>query len=514
MALQDTPDPSDSNLVQYPYRRGATVIGADGNTLGTLEQIVIDRETGVLRGLIIRTPPDGAEFELPEERVTRNEGDALHLNITHADLATDPTLARPYNPEEYVPVERGQANDSEEASRVALETGHPVIQTVGENSAQVVGPEVTPEAAPTDEGVGAVSAMAAASASTQPTDTAVRTDGGETVREPGAPAEAAGSASDIVAGGAGLADSSTIAEPAVAGTPPQTASRTESTTGDLIGGKPSTGGYGEASVAPVHSLPYDTVPTPPHHPPNTPEARETGRTNEPIAQQPLDAGMRQAFSEAGSRPNFSSPGENVSGNIAVVPEKYPSTPTMESADAEQLNLGGSPAAESPARMEPPLAAMGTPAAAPAPSSMPRIPVERQLPAPSALSQAQAWLTRLPKWATPSALATLGAVSAGVVAGVVMRRRQRPSARAKRVAKQAKAQLQDTLQGTGEHLRESAQGARAGARRQVKRVARRGRWFRRGMLLGGGLAILFAPERGSTLRTQLADRVERFRARSA
>src|SRR5215813_6303893 len=100
MTTHDMPGSADANLVRYPYRRGARVVGADGAPVGTLEQIVVDRDSGVLRGLIVRSPSGEREFELPEDRVSHNEGDIVHLSVRSDELATHPELARPYNPQD------------------------------------------------------------------------------------------------------------------------------------------------------------------------------------------------------------------------------------------------------------------------------------------------------------------------------------------------------------------------------------------------------------------------------
>src|SRR5215469_4194337 len=108
MALQGTPGPSDAHLVQFRIERGATALGTDG-ALGSVEQIVVDRETGELRALIVRSNTGEGEFELPAIHVSRATGDKVYLDIGRTDLAQHPDLAHPYNPQAYAPVYRGSA---------------------------------------------------------------------------------------------------------------------------------------------------------------------------------------------------------------------------------------------------------------------------------------------------------------------------------------------------------------------------------------------------------------------
>ena len=111
MMSQDASGSSETNLVQYPYRRGAKLVGADGQMVGTLEQLVVDRDSGVLRSLIVRSADGAREFELPEEHVSQNEGDMVRLSMGADELTANPELARPYNPREFQPVPPGEPAD-------------------------------------------------------------------------------------------------------------------------------------------------------------------------------------------------------------------------------------------------------------------------------------------------------------------------------------------------------------------------------------------------------------------
>ena len=65
MMSQDASGSSETNLVRYPYRRGAKLVGADGQMVGTLEQLVVDRDSGVLRSLIVRSADGAREAARP-----------------------------------------------------------------------------------------------------------------------------------------------------------------------------------------------------------------------------------------------------------------------------------------------------------------------------------------------------------------------------------------------------------------------------------------------------------------
>ncbi len=89
----------------FRIERGAQAIGKDG-PLGTVEQVVVDRESGQLQALVVRDQ-GGREVELPANRIERASGDQVFLSLGHADVAAHPELARPYDPSLYVPVEQG-----------------------------------------------------------------------------------------------------------------------------------------------------------------------------------------------------------------------------------------------------------------------------------------------------------------------------------------------------------------------------------------------------------------------
>ncbi|HZC77884.1 MAG TPA: hypothetical protein VE258_09065, partial [Ktedonobacterales bacterium] len=365
--------------------------------------------------------------ELPEEHVSQNEGDTVRLSVGADELAANPKLARPYNPREFQPVPPGEPAGHDRASRVALQTGQPVVASVGDNAADVVAPE-SPDAPPSGNG-----SVAANVAGPQPP-----------CYDDSSPQKMTGGAPDVTAGGPALSDPQEAA-PAHEGTPPpQTPSATASTTGELIGGKPSTGGMGSASVAPVQSYLQDAAPAP------------TASTDE--GDHAADRGTVEPLPASGDRPEYSSPG---------APSAH-----MPADEGLRSNQVASPASQ------------GTPVTSPL------------APAPPLQMQ-------VPSWASSGVLATGISISTGALAGVMMRRRQ---LRAERAAKSAQRTLTERVQAADEQTSgASAQaGPAATQARSAKRAAKSGRWFRRGVLLGAALGILFAPQPGAQLRERLRE----------
>ena len=142
MALNETPPTSGQAgqpLSAAHLERGMAAVGPDG-PFGTIEQIVVERGTGALLSLIIRGTDSGAEFELPAKHVdsTRTTARQVFFDIGRADLAKQPGLAAPYDPDQYVPVYRGEVAPHEQAARVAMEQSQPVVTDVEQNAAEVI----------------------------------------------------------------------------------------------------------------------------------------------------------------------------------------------------------------------------------------------------------------------------------------------------------------------------------------------------------------------------------------
>lgn len=149
MATQQGPTPDDTGLEQLQIHRGAQVEATDG-LVGTVEQIVVDRNTGELRAFVIRSADGRSEFELPATYMHRSTGDHVYLDLSKEQIANNPDLARPYDPNQYMPVYEGQMEQAPAATEIAHETGRPIVTDVETNSAQVVAP-VTPEEPPRNE---------------------------------------------------------------------------------------------------------------------------------------------------------------------------------------------------------------------------------------------------------------------------------------------------------------------------------------------------------------------------
>jgi hypothetical protein len=507
MALQGTPGPSDANLVQFRIERGATALGTDG-ALGSVEQIVVDRETGELRALIVRSNTGDGEFELPAIHVSRATGDKVYLDIGRTDLAQHPDLAHPYNPQHYAPVNQGNATPEGKATRTAISTEHAVVTGVEENAAELVAPETAADAtdveqattAPihsrTDTLADSVTSRESTSASrpgTAETTTPLRgTAVTRPVAPPSDPSDAtaqSGPAQPAVQTG------STIGEPSTSA-PSQGVSVTPSTTGPTMGALPSTSGMGASSTVPnSDSAPYNM--------------RRDEEPNPERASAPT--GLAQALREAGSWPAFA-PDDGLAAAKA----------NDEMVEREGLDFAR------PKDQSVPLTtaeATAMPASSP---TAPPLPAGRQLPAPTMTSRLTAQLNDLPLQPSTTTLLAATSLAAGIGMSLLLRQRRSARERARRQARSAKRAAQQTAHNLKDSLRTAggqaqtatataaadARAASKQAKRTAKRGARRGRWFRRGLLLGGALSILFAPEPGMELREQIANTIESWRSRIA
>lgn len=478
MTLHNTPDSSEANVVQYRIERGAEAVGADG-PLGTVEQIVVDRDSGELRALIIRSRDGGSEFELPAEHVQRATGDHVYLDVGRADIAREPELATPYDPSQYVPVYQGETASPGEASRTAVDTEHPVVTEVEDNAAEIVAPQTVPEPVTSEM------TTAPSDATTTPTDTATGTATTWMPRD--------NTVQAMPSNGAALTDEATTP---LQSTPAKSASATPSTTGTLIGGKPSTSGMGEKSSVPrSDEPPYDETPTPPG--------------TQYAAPAP---GMVEDFREAGSEPG-AIPDEDlqIEDTTPTMPLRRgdliasaPST-TSTLADDDVTDLG------------------------PAPISAATAPIETTMPTPAplrdtttnynALPETEIHFERAPlsEMLPMPVLIALGVLAAGAAGGILLARRQRNTNQVKSTARKAAGTLQDLLGSAGDNAADASKAAQQAAKttkRNAKRAARRGSWFVRGLLAGAGAAVLYAPDSGEHLRLQLNSAANRLLRRAS
>lgn len=477
MALHNTPDSSEANIVQYRIERGAEAVGSDG-PLGTVEQIVVDRESGELRALIIRGADGGSEFELPAEHVQRATGDHVYLDVGRTDIAREPDLATPYDPSQYVPVYQGETTSPGEASRTAMDTDHPVVTEVEDNAAEIVAPQTKLEP----------DMSATAASTTVPTDTATGTATTWTPRDTGIQ----GATTD----GAALTDEATTTP--MQATSLMSESTTPTTTGTLIGGKPSTSGMGEKSTVPrSDEPPYNETPTPP------------GTTY--AAPSP---GMLETFREAGGKPAAASDeGLDIEDLTPTQPmrraDTLSTTPSYTSTlqDDAMMDLGDLPESQASTPIETAMPTMSPASVSDTATkygSLPetefrfeRAPLSEMLPLP--------------------ALIATGVLAAGAIGGIILQRRGQNSNQVKSKARKAAGTLQEFLGNASDNASDAGKAAKQAAKttkRKVKRTARRGSWFTRGLLVGAGAAVLYAPDSGEHLRLQLNSAANRLLRRAS
>lgn len=126
MDTQGTQDFDNQGIQEFRIERGAQVVGTDG-ALGTVEQIVVDRETGEVQSLVVRGEA-GMDFDLPADRIESASGDHVYLSIGRADLAAHPELAPPHRAELFVPVDEGIVVPPSEVRNLDVES--PVIMEI------------------------------------------------------------------------------------------------------------------------------------------------------------------------------------------------------------------------------------------------------------------------------------------------------------------------------------------------------------------------------------------------
>ncbi len=145
MALDNTPDASEPATPQLHIERGTQVLASDGASIGTVHQIVMDRDTGVLRSLVVKSAEDGREYEIATDYVepSRDAG-AVRLTSGGRRVFNNADIAKPYVPEQYVPVEEEEAVDHDIAARETIETKQPVVTDIEQDAATVMLPPQEP----------------------------------------------------------------------------------------------------------------------------------------------------------------------------------------------------------------------------------------------------------------------------------------------------------------------------------------------------------------------------------
>jgi hypothetical protein len=137
MTLERAANQADMNVVQFRIERGDQVVGSDG-VLGTVEQIVVERDVQQLRSLIIRATDSPQKFELPADRIVRTLEHQVEMNFARADLSSHPELATPYDPSQFVPIFTGARVPDETAGRVSAASDRPVVTGIESDAAELI----------------------------------------------------------------------------------------------------------------------------------------------------------------------------------------------------------------------------------------------------------------------------------------------------------------------------------------------------------------------------------------
>lgn len=484
MAFPDTSgatDPQSMPIVRHHIERGDTATGVDGASIGTVVQLVMDRESGQPSALVIRSTDSDSAFELPWSHIVDTSGNYVRLDVSGKDIAS---VAHPYNPDRYVPVDTGQAVPATQAGKIARDEGHPVVTTVQPDAVEFVELQTA-----TDEATRPYPSL--------PPSPLKRT--APLMPEPSTPTQPLAGRQQGATAEQGELKTETEREtlkPAPNAPPVETSPLT-STEGELVGGKPSTSGVGTAS----------TVPTP-----GTERSSEGAGTPEG---QPVES---MAPTGSAGRPDVymsTRPVTDTSSASMFTPPAQPSAATSASQFGGKLQQLSASVQQTARQVA--VTAQQT---------------SRQVAQTAQPTIQQARQTVTERWNTPLAMGLAAAgLGTGTLVGVIaaIRQRQaRPSYQLKQAGKRAGATVA-TAQGVAGGLLQQAQAgaqdvastaqdkaARASlqAKRTAKRTARRARWFRNGLLLGSALGVLFAPEPGAALRTQLANRVEQWRSKIA
>ncbi|MGZ6392436.1 MAG: PRC-barrel domain-containing protein, partial [Ktedonobacterales bacterium] len=238
MAFSDTSGTSDAQntpIVRHHIERSDTAKGADGATIGSVVQLVMDRETGQPSAIVVHSDESNSEFELPWRHIVDTGSNQVQLDVRGKDIAS---VARPYNPEQYVPVDTGQAMPPTQADQIAQDEGRPVVTDVQPDAVELVEPQE-----PVDE--------VTRPYGTLPPSNLKRT--APLTAEPTAPTQPLAGRRQGASAEQGEMKTETEREtmkPAP-NAPPMEPSPLTSTEGELVGGKPSTSGVGAASTVPT-----------------------------------------------------------------------------------------------------------------------------------------------------------------------------------------------------------------------------------------------------------------------
>lgn len=452
-------EPRNTPVVRHHIERGDTAKGSDGAPVGTVVQLVIDRDSGQPSAIVIRSSESNAELELPWSHIVDTAGNQVRLDVRGGDVAS---VARPFDPAQYVPVDTGETIPPEQADKIAQGERHPVVTNVQSDAVELVEPQ-----GPTDE--------ATRPYATLPPSNLKRT--APLRPEPIPPTQPLAGRRQNARAEEREVKTETEREtmkPAP-NAPPVEPSPLPSTEGELVGGKPSTSGSGEAS----------TVPTP-----------GTERSDEGINSPEESLADLAAPTSSAGRP-------------AVSMSTHAPLSSMQPAPGAPVSQFGGKVQQIGARVQ----QTARQAAATAQQT------SRQAAQTAQQRTQQARQTIAERWNSPLVLGGAAAgLVVGAVVGVLLVIRQR---RARATATQAQGgagsvlqQAQASALGVAATAQEKAARTSLQTKRSAKRAARRVRWFRNGLLVGSVLGILFAPEAGVELRTQLANRVEQLRSKIA
>jgi hypothetical protein len=142
MAPQGATPAGNGGVVPLRIERGAEASATDG-ALGTVEQVVMNPQTRELQAIVVH-PLDagesGLELVIGIAHVVCAGENQVHLDFSTAQMAADPALAQPYNPEAYVPVLPEAGMRREEAARIAQRADQPVVAGLEPNAIEVMAP--------------------------------------------------------------------------------------------------------------------------------------------------------------------------------------------------------------------------------------------------------------------------------------------------------------------------------------------------------------------------------------